>query len=113
MSDSKVCKHKIGVQVNTWESLYKCNEVYCINCNAFFNGPNILFNKSFYDLLPFESIIHFENLYNDLSNYDKLELAKLKFKELKEKNINLKDSIIVEMINNESENKKYVKMKYN
>ena len=113
MNNSKICKHKIGVQVNIWDSSYKWNEIYCINCKAFFNGPNILFNKNFYDLLPFENIIHFENLYDNLNNYDKIELAKLKFQILKERNINLEDDNIVEMINNESENKKYVKMKYN
>ena len=109
--NNNCCKHKIGVQVYSWNSSYKWNEVYCLDCKENFNGPNTMFSMNFYELLPFENIIHFENL-NEISNNEKLSLATIILEELKIKYPDLSVTDIVKNINNQmTDNKTLVKMK--
>jgi len=108
------CKHEIGVQIYSFESEYKCNEVYCLECKENFNGPDIIFNKKFSELLPFKSIIHFENVDKGLSEIKKVEFAKYLFDILKDSCPNINEYDIVNLINNKvNENlKSNIKIKY-
>lgn len=99
------CKHKVIVKLQKWDFDGACNDAYCLECNSHFNGPGMIFDSDF------ENIIHFEDLKDmELTSEKKMKIALKMFTKFKTEKPELSDSDIVEMINKQvKENRDSVK----